>query len=170
MVLECDAQFCVSPLFPWVSETGGARGWANNKKVFMQIPKRTKYRKYQKNRCGGIQPNNTQLQFGKYGLKALQAQRISAQTVEAVRRVITRQFKRSGMLWIRIFPDTPVSSKPAAMRMGKGKGNPFFWVCRVQSGQILYEMDGVSLQLAQQAARQAAYKLPIKTTFVRADG
>ena len=121
-------------------------------------------------RCGGIQPNSTQLQFGRYGLKALDSQRISAQTIEAVRRTITRQFKRSGMLWIRVFPDIPVTSKPAAMRMGKGKGNPSLWICRVQPGQIMYEMDGVPLQLAQVAARQAAYKLPIKTAFVSAGG
>ena len=133
------------------------------------MPKSTKYRKYQKGRCGGIQPNCTKLQFGKYGLKALDAKRISAQTIEAVRRVITRQFKRNGVLWIRVFPHIPVSSKPAEMRMGKGKGNPSSWVVRVQPGEILYEMDGVSLQLAQQAAHLAHYKLPIKTAFVCAD-
>ena len=135
----------------------------------MHTPKRTKYRKYQKGRCGGIQPNCTKLQFGKYGLKSLDAKRISAQTIEAVRRVITRQFKRNGVLWIRVFPDIPVSKKPAAMRMGKGKGAPSSWVCRVQPGQILYEMDGVSLQLAQQAAHLAHYKLPIKTCFIQGD-
>lgn len=135
----------------------------------MHTPKRTKYRKSQKGRCGGIQPNNTKLHFGKYGLKALQAARISAQTIEAVRRVMTRQFKRNGFLWIRIFPDTPISKKPLAMRMGKGKGVPSLWVCRVQPGEILYEMDGIPLKLAQQAARLAQYKLPIKTTFVSAD-
>ena len=135
----------------------------------MQIPKRTKFRKYQKGKCRGIQPNGTQLQFGKYGLKALQGARISAQTIEAVRRVITRQFKRSGVLWIRIFPDVPVSGKPTEMRMGKGKGAPSSWVCRVQPGDILYEMDGVPLQLAQQAVHLAHYKLPIKTAFVFAN-
>ena len=135
----------------------------------MYAPKRTKFRKYQKMRCGGIQPNSTQLQYGKYGLKALQATRITGQTIEAVRRVITRQFKRNGVLWIRIFPDLSVSSKPTEMRMGKGKGAPFFWVCRVQPGQILYEMDGVPIELAQQAARLARYKLPIKTAFVCAN-
>ena len=132
----------------------------------MQFPKRTKYRKYQKGRTGGIQPNSTKLQFGKYGLKALNSARISAQTIEAVRRVITRQFKRNGVLWIRIFPDIPVTSKPAAMRMGKGKGNPNHWICRVQSGQILYEMDGIPYSLAKQAAELAHYKLNCNTAFV----
>ena len=135
-------------------------------KTIMQIPKRTKHRKYQKGRCAGIQTNGTKLQFGKYGLKALDATRISAQTIEAVRRVITRQFKRNGVLWIRVFPDIPVTSKPAAMRMGKGKGNPFLWICRVQSGQILYEMDGVPYALARQAAHLARYKLNCRTAFV----
>ena len=136
----------------------------------MHIPKRTKFRKYQKGKCGGTQPNCTQLQYGKYGLKALESKRISAQTIEAVRRVITRQFKRNGVLWIRIFPDVPVSNKPTEMRMGKGKGAPSSWICRVQPGQILYEMDGISLQLAQQAAHLAHYKLPIKTAFVNTPG
>ena len=135
----------------------------------MQIPKRTKFRKYQKGRCGGIQPNDTKLQFGKYGLKALNATRLSAKTIEAVRRVITRQFKRNGVVWIRVCADIPGSSKPAAMRMGKGKGATAFWICRVQPGQILYEMDGISLQLAQQAAQLADYKLPKKTAFVHTD-
>ena len=135
-------------------------------KNIMKIPKRTKYRKYQKGRYGGTETNCTGLRFGRYGLKAVEATRISSQTIEAVRRVITRQFKRSGVLWIRAFPDIPVSSKPAAMRMGKGKGNPFLWVCRVQSGQILYEMDGVPYQLAKQAVQLAQYKLPCKTVFV----
>ena len=93
--------------------------------------------------------------------------RISAQTIEAVRRVITRQFKRNGVLWIRIFPDVPVSNKPAEMRMGKGKGAVSSWVCRVQPGEILYEMDGIPPQLAEQAARLADYKLPLKTVFVK---
>ena len=136
----------------------------------MHIPKRTKYRKYQKGRCGGIHPNDTKLQYGKYGIKALDAKRISAQTIEAVRRVITRQFKRNGVLWIRIFPHIPVSRKPAEMRMGKGKGSNSHWVCRVQPGEILYEMDGIPLELAQQAAHLAHYKLPIKTAFVHTDG
>ena len=133
----------------------------------MHIPKRTKFRKSQKGKCGGIAPNSTQLQYGKYGLKSLEMGRISAKTIEAVRRVITRQFKRNGVLWIRIFPDVPVSNKPAEMRMGKGKGAVSSWVCRVQPGEILYEMDGITPQLAEQAARLADYKLPLKTAFVK---
>ena len=133
----------------------------------MHIPKRTKFRKSQKGKCGGIASNSTQLQYGKYGLKSLEMGRISAQTIEAVRRVITRQFKRSGVLWIRIFPDVPVSNKPAEMRMGKGKGAVSSWICRVRPGEILYEMDGIPPQLAEQAARLADYKLPLKTAFVK---
>ena len=132
----------------------------------MYTPKRTKYRKSQKGRCGGIQSNCTTLQYGKYGLKSLEAGRIEAKTIEAIRRVITRQFKRNGVLWIRIFADIPVTTKPAEVRMGKGKGAPSFWVCRVQPGQILYEMDGVPLELAKQAVHLAHYKLPVKTAFV----
>ena len=132
----------------------------------MLSPKRTKYRKQQKGRVGGIKPNNTQLQFGRYGLKSLGSGRITSQTIEAVRRAITRQFKRSGQVWIRVYPDIPVTSKPSEVRMGKGKGAPSYWVCRIQSGQILYEMDGVSQTLAKQAALLAFHKLPFKTAFV----
>lgn len=132
----------------------------------MLNPKRTKFRKYQKGRCKGIKPNTTVLYFGKYGLKSLNSGRITAKTIEAVRRVMTRKFKRSGQIWIRIFPDIPVTLKPAEVRMGKGKGSPSFWISRIQSGQILFEMDGIPLQLAKQAAILAAYKLPVKTKFV----
>lgn len=132
----------------------------------MLQPKRTKFRKFQKGRVKGIKPNTTKLSFGRYGLKALETGRITARTLEAVRRVITRKFKRTGQIWIRIFPDISVSSKPAEVRMGKGKGSPSFWVCKVQKGQILFEMDGISFQLAQQASNLAYYKLPIKTKFV----
>ena len=135
----------------------------------MLLPKRTKFRKYQKGRIRGVKPNTTQLRFGRYGLKALDTGRIPARTLEAVRRVLTRKFKRTGQIWIRIFPDIPVSSKPAEVRMGKGKGSPSFWVARVQRGQILFEMDGISPQLAKQAANLAYYKLPIKTKFVIRD-
>lgn len=135
----------------------------------MLLPKRTKFRKYQKGRIRGVKPNTTQLRFGRYGLKALDTGRIPARTLEAVRRVITRKFKRTGQIWIRIFPDIPVSAKPAEVRMGKGKGSPSFWVARVQRGQILFEMDGISPQLAKQAANLAYYKLPIKTKFVIRD-
>ena len=135
----------------------------------MLLPKRTKFRKYQKGRIRGVKPNNTQLRFGQYGIKALDTGRIPARTLEAVRRVITRKFRRTGQIWIRIFPDIPVSAKPAEVRMGKGKGSPSFWVARVQRGQILFEMDGISLQLAKQAANLAYYKLPIKTKFLIRD-
>ena len=135
----------------------------------MLNPKRTKFRKYQKGRVKGVKPNTTQLKFGQYGLKALETGRISAKTLEAVRRVLTRKFKRTGQIWIRIFPDIAVSSKPAEVRMGKGKGSPSYWICRIQRGQILFEMDGISSQLAQQAALLAYYKLPIKTKFIIRD-
>lgn len=135
----------------------------------MLLPKRTKFRKYQKGKIQGVKPNTTQLQFGRYGLKALDTGRIPARTLEAVRRVITRKFKRTGQIWIRIFPDIPISVKPAEVRMGKGKGSPSFWVARIQRGQILFEMDGISLNLAKQAADLAYYKLPIKTKFIIRD-
>ncbi len=135
----------------------------------MLQPKRTKFRKYQKGRIRGVKSNTTQLRFGRYGLKALATGRIPARTLEAVRRVITRKFKRTGQIWIRIFPDIPVSAKPAEVRMGKGKGSPSFWVARVQRGHILFEMDGISPQLAKQAANLAYYKLPIPTQFIIRD-
>ena len=132
----------------------------------MLSPKRTKFRKYQKGTIGGIKSNITKLEFGKYGLKALQEGRISARTIEAVRRVMTRKFKRAGQIWIRLFPDISITEKPLEVRMGKGKGAPSFWVCRVQPGQILFEMDGISFTLAKQAAVLADHKLPIKTKFI----
>lgn len=132
----------------------------------MLSPKRTKFRKYQKGTIGGIKSNITTLKFGKYGLKALESGKITAKTIEAVRRAITRKFKRSGKVWIKIFPDIPVTQKPLEVRMGKGKGAPSFWICRIQAGQILFEMDGVPLQLATQAAKLADYKLPFKTELV----
>lgn len=135
----------------------------------MLQPKRTKFRKFQKARVKGILSNTTRLKFGQYGLKALEPGRIPARTIEAVRRIITRKFKRMGQIWIRIFPDISVSSKPAEVRMGKGKGAPSFWVCCVKKGQILFEMDGISPQLAKQAALLAYYKLPLKTKFLISD-
>lgn len=132
----------------------------------MLSPKRTKFRKYQKGSTGGIKSNTTKLEFGQYGVKALEQGRITARTIEAVRRVMTRKFKRSGQIWIRIFPDIPVTEKPLEVRMGKGKGAPSFWICRIKPGQILFEMDGVSLALAKQAALLAHHKLPIKSKFV----
>jgi large subunit ribosomal protein L16 len=135
----------------------------------MLFPKRTRFRKYQKGRIQGVKPNTTCLHFGHYGVKSLEAGRIPARTLEAVRRVLTRKFKRTGKIWIRVFPDIAVSAKPAEVRMGKGKGAPAFWICRVQKGQILFEMDGISSQLAQQAAVLAYYKLPVKSKFVVRD-
>lgn len=132
----------------------------------MLSPKRTKFRKYQKGTIGGIKSNTTKLEFGKYGVKALEQGRITARTIEAVRRVMTRKFKRSGQIWIRIFPDIPVTEKPLEVRMGKGKGAPSFWICRIQPGQILFEMDGISLTLAKQAALLADHKLPLKSKLV----
>lgn len=135
----------------------------------MLQPKRTKFRKFQKGHVSGILSNTTHLQFGQFGIKVLEPGRIPARTIEAVRRVLTRKFKRIGQIWIRVFPDISVSSKPAEVRMGKGKGSPSFWICRVKKGQILFEMDGISSQLAKQAARLAYYKLPLKTTFIIRD-
>ena len=135
----------------------------------MLFPKRTKYRKYQKGRMGGIKSNITFLQFGKFGIKSLDAARIPAKTIEAVRRVMTRKFKRSGQIWIRIFPDIPVTAKPAEVRMGKGKGGINHWICRVKQGQILFEMDRVPFQLAKQAAHLAFYKLPVRAKFIVED-
>jgi len=132
----------------------------------MLSPKRTKFRKYQKGTIGGIKSNTTKLEFGQYGIKALEEGRITARTIEAVRRIMTRKFKRSGQIWIRIFPDIPVTEKPLEVRMGKGKGAPSFWICRIQPGQILFEMDGISLTLAKQAALLADHKLPLKSKLV----
>ena len=135
----------------------------------MLSPRRTKFRKYQKGGKKGFQSNITELQFGQYGLKALQDGQIHAKTIEAVRRVMTRKFKRTGRIWIRMFPDIGVTSKSAQVRMGKGKGSPSHWICRIQPGQILYEMDGVSFSLAKQAAELAYHKLPFKTSFLSID-
>jgi large subunit ribosomal protein L16 len=132
----------------------------------MLIPKRTKYRKYQKGAIKGIKPNTTFLKFGKYGVKSLEAARIPAKTIEAVRRVMTRKFKRSGQIWIRIFPDIPVTAKPAEVRMGKGKGSTSYWICRIKRGQILFEIDKVPYALAKQAVTLAFYKLPVKAKFI----
>lgn len=133
----------------------------------MLCPKRLKYRKHQKGKIGGILSNTTILNFGKYGLISLEAARIPAKTMEAVRRVITRKFKRKGKIWIRVFPDVPVTAKPTEVRMGKGKGSPSYWICRVKAGQILFEMDKISLQLAKQAGNIAFQKLPVEAKFVK---
>lgn len=132
----------------------------------MLSPKRTKFRKFHKIRKKGQVSNLQNLEFGKFGIQALEQGRMDAKTIEAVRRVLTRQFKRSGQVWIRVFPDLGITAKPAEVRMGKGKGPHSHWTCVIQPGQILYEMDGVSQTLAEQAARIAHHKLPMRTRFV----
>jgi large subunit ribosomal protein L16 len=132
----------------------------------MLQPMRTKFRKAHKGRIRGLATSGNALNFGHYGLKALEPERVTARQIEAARRAMTRHMKRSGRVWIRIFPDVPVSKKPLEVRMGSGKGAPEFWVCRVKPGRILFEVDGVSVQVAREALELAAAKLPIKTRFV----
>ena len=132
----------------------------------MMSPKRTKYRKAHKGRIHGLAKGGTSLNFGTYGLKALAPDRITARQIEAARRAITRAMKRAGRVWIRIFPDVPVSLKPAEVRMGSGKGAPEFWVARVKPGRIMFEIDGVAPELAREALTLGAAKLPIKTKFI----
>jgi len=133
----------------------------------MLSPKRTKFRKAHKGRIHGLAKGGTQLNFGSYGLKAVTPERVTARQIEAARRAITRHLRRAGRVWIRIFPDVPVSSKPAEVRMGKGKGSPEFWVARVKPGRIMFEIDGVSWSLAKEAFTLAAAKLPLDTRIVR---
>jgi len=134
----------------------------------MLQPKKIRWRKHHKElqRLRGITPRGASLNFGTYGLKAMEAGRVTARQIEAARIAMTRHIKRQGRIWIRIFPDLPVSSKPAEVRMGKGKGNPEFWVASVRLGRILYEMEGVDEQVAREALTLAASKLPIRTKFV----
>lgn len=132
----------------------------------MLQPKRTKFRKQHKGRNRGLAQRGNQVSFGEYGLKATQRGRITARQIEAARRAMTRHIKRGGKTWIRIFPDKPVSKKPIEVRMGKGKGNVEYWVALVQPGTMLYEMEGVSREIAEEAFRLAASKLPVKTAFV----
>jgi large subunit ribosomal protein L16 len=132
----------------------------------MLQPKKTKYRKAFKGRISGDAKGGTALNFGAYGLKALEPERITARQIEAARRAITRHIKRQGRLWIRIFPDVPVSKKPAEVRMGSGKGTPELWVCRIKPGRILFEIDGVGRAIAEEAFALAAAKLSIKTRIV----
>nr|WP_306267404.1 50S ribosomal protein L16 [Pararhizobium sp. IMCC3301] len=136
----------------------------------MLQPKRTKFRKAHKGRIHGIAKGGTDLNFGAFGLKALEPERITARQIEAARRAMTRHMKRAGRVWIRIFPDVPVSSKPTEVRMGKGKGSPDFWAARVKPGRIMFEIDGVTPEVAREAFRLAAAKLPIKTRFVQRIG
>ena len=132
----------------------------------MLQPKRTKFRKAFKGRIHGDAKSATTLDFGSFGLKALQPERVTARQIEAARRAISRAMKRQGRLWIRIFPDVPVSKKPPEVRQGKGKGAPEFWVCRVKPGRIMFEVDGVTEEIAREAFMLASAKLPIKTKFV----
>lgn len=132
----------------------------------MLSPKRTKFRKAHKGRIHGKAKGGFTLNFGSFGLKAMQPERITARQIEAARRAMTRHMKRSGRVWIRIFPDLPVSSKPAEVRQGKGKGSPDYWACRVKPGRILFEVDGVPRDVAERAFELAAAKLPIRTKFV----
>ena len=132
----------------------------------MLQPKRTKYRKAHKGRIHGTAKGGHTLSFGSYGLKAVEPDRVTARQIEAARRAITRHLKRAGRVWIRVFPDVPVSRKPAEVRMGSGKGAPEYWVCRVHPGRIMFELDGVPKQLAQEAFMLASAKLPIKTRMV----
>ena len=132
----------------------------------MLQPNRTQYRKDQKGRNPGLATRGANVAFGDFGLKALERGRITARQIEAARRAITRHIKRGGRVWIRIFPDKPISTKPAEVRMGNGKGNPEYWVAQIQPGRVLYEMDGVDESVAREAFALAAAKLPVKTTFV----
>jgi len=133
----------------------------------MLQPKRTKFRKQHKGRIHGTAKGGTDLNFGAYGLKAQEPERVTARQIEAARRAITRHMKRAGRVWIRIFPDLPVTSKPTEVRMGKGKGSVDYWACRVAPGRIMFEIDGVSEDIAREALRLGAMKLPIKTRFVQ---
>jgi len=132
----------------------------------MLQPKRTKFRKQHKGRIHGAAKGGTDLNFGSFGLKAMEPERVTARQIEAARRALTRHMKRAGRVWIRIFPDVPVSKKPTEVRMGKGKGTPEYWACRVAPGKIMFEIDGVPRTLAEEALRLAAAKLPIRTRFV----
>ena len=132
----------------------------------MLAPKNMKYRKAQKGRIHGKAKGGTMLNFGSYGLKAVSPERVTARQIEAARRAMTRHMKRAGRVWIRIFPDVPVSQKPAEVRQGKGKGTPEFWVCRVKPGRVMFEIDGVTADVARRAFELAAAKLPLKTRFV----
>lgn len=132
----------------------------------MLQPKRTKHRKLHKGRIRGEAKGGSDLNFGTYGLKAIEPERITARQIEAARRAITRHMKRQGRLWIRVFPDVPVTKKPAEVRQGKGKGSVEYWAARVKPGRILFELDGVSGQIAAEAFERASMKLPIKTKVV----
>jgi large subunit ribosomal protein L16 len=132
----------------------------------MLQPMRTKFRKAHKGRIKGVATSGTTLAFGQFGLKAMAPERITARQIEAARRAMTRHMKRAGRVWIRIYPDVPISKKPLEVRMGSGKGAPEYWVARVKPGRILFEVDGVTSEIAREALTLAAAKLPIKTRFI----
>lgn len=132
----------------------------------MLSPKRTKFRKQHKGRVHGMAKGGTEINFGSYGLKAITPGRVTARQIEAARRAITRHIKRAGRVWIRVFPDVPVSRKPAEVRMGKGKGSPEYWMCRIKPGRIMFELDGVEHETARRAFELASAKLSVKTRFV----
>jgi len=132
----------------------------------MLQPKKTKYRKMHKGRNRGLATTGNKISFGEYGLKAVERGRITARQIEAARRAMTRYIKRGGKIWIRVFPDKPITKKPIEVRQGKGKGNVEYWVALTQPGRVLYEMEGVSEEIARKAFDLAAAKLPVKTTFV----
>jgi large subunit ribosomal protein L16 len=136
----------------------------------MLSPKRTKFRKAHKGRVHGLAKGGTALNFGAFGLKAMQPGRITARQIEAARRAMTRHIKRAGKVWIRVFPDVPVSGKPAEVRMGKGKGTPEYWMCRIRPGRMMFELDGVDLEIAKEALTLAAAKLPIRCKFIQRGG
>src|SRR3982751_2058707 len=133
----------------------------------MMHPKKTKFRRAHKGRIHGVASSGATLAFGQFGLKATEPERVTARQIEAARRALTRHMKRAGQVWIRVYPDVPVSKKPLEVRMGSGKGSVELWVCRVKPGRILFEVDGISAQLAKEALTLAAAKLPIKTRFVQ---
>ena len=133
----------------------------------MLQPKRTKFRKQFKGRIHGVASSGTDLAFGEFGLKAMEPDRLTARQIEAARRAMTRHMKRAGRVWIRIFPDVPISKKPLEVRMGKGKGAPEYWAAKVKAGRIMFELGGVSVNVARESLELAAAKLPIKTRFVQ---
>ncbi len=132
----------------------------------MLQPKKTKFRKQQKGKLRGVATSGTRVSFGEFGLKALTRGRVTARQIEAARRAMTRHIKRGGKVWIRIFPDVPITKKPIEVRMGKGKGNVEYWVAKIQPGKVLYEMEGVTEEIAREAFRLASAKLPINTAFI----
>ena len=133
----------------------------------MRQPKRTKFRKAFKGRISGQAKGGTSLAFGEFGLKALEPERVTARQIEATRRAITREMKRQGKVWIRVFPDVPVTAKPIEVRMGKGKGAVDYWACRIKPGRVMFEIDGVSEEVAREALRLGAAKLSVRTRFVQ---